>query len=80
MLLGKKRRRAGGAFEKFEASGRVLLACRGRAERVVLLGREDGWREEGRPTFARGGCGTLPTFADRVGTVRPGSKRPARGQ
>ena len=66
-MLRRKRRRAGGALEELEASGRVPLACRGCAERVVLLGREDDWREEGRPTFACGGCGTVLTFADRVG-------------
>ena len=58
-MLRRKRRRAGAAFEEFEASGRILLACRGCAERVVLLGREDDWREEGaRPSRAEGaeGC------------------------
>jgi hypothetical protein len=78
-LLRRKRRRAGGAFEEFEASGRVLLACRGCAERVVLLGREDDRREEGRPTFACCGCGRVLTFADSVGPVRPGPSGPARG-
>ena len=53
-MLRRKRRRAGGAFEEFEASGRVPLACQGSAERVVLLGREDDRREEGGPTFACG--------------------------
>ncbi len=69
----------GGAFEEFEApGGYVLLACRGCAERVVLLGREDGWREEGRPTFACGGCGRVLTFADRVGAVPRRSSGPLR--
>ncbi len=54
-MLSRKRRRAGSAFEEFEASGRVLLACRGCTERVILLGREDDWREEGaRPSRAAG--------------------------
>ena len=77
-MLGKKRRRAGGAFEEFEASGRVLLACRGCAERVVLLGHEDDWREEGRLTFACGGCETVLTLADRVGAPNP-ARRPGAG-
>ena len=77
-MLGKKRRRAGGSFEEFDASRRVILACGGCAERVVLLGLEDDWREEGRLTFACSGCGAVLTFADRVGAVRPGPSGPAR--
>ena len=38
----------GGAFDEFEASWDVPLACQGCAEqRVLLLGREDHRREEG---------------------------------
>lgn len=83
VLLRRKRRRARGAFEEFEASRRVLLACRGCAERLVLLGLEIDWRKEGRSTFTCGGCGTLLTFADRLGTGRPdpsGSRRPVPGR
>ena len=69
----------GGAFKEFEASRRILLACRGCAERLVLLGREIDWREEGRSTFTCCGCGTVLTFADRVGTGRPGPSGSARG-
>ncbi len=79
VLLWRKRRRAGGAFKEFEASRRILLACRGCAERLVLLGREIDWREEGRSTFTCCGCGTVLTFADRVGTGRPGPSGSARG-
>ncbi len=57
MLLWRKRRRAGGAFKEFEASRRVLLACRGCAERVVrysLVVRTTGARKGARPSRAAG--------------------------
>jgi hypothetical protein len=78
--LRRKRRRAGGAFAEFEASGHALLACQGSAERVLLLGREDDRCEEGRPTFACGGCARMLAFADRVGAGRPRGARARRGR
>ncbi len=51
---------------ELEASERIVLECGSCGERVVLLGRQDDWRSEGRETFACG-CGTELTLADRVG-------------
>ncbi|MDP8926178.1 MAG: hypothetical protein M3M97_04535 [Actinomycetota bacterium] len=40
-----------------ECSGRVVLECKGCQEKLILLGREEDWREEGLTTFACGRCG-----------------------
>ena len=52
---------------ELEASGRVVLACRGCGERLLLLGREDDWYGEGRLAFRCAGCGGEVRFADRAG-------------
>jgi hypothetical protein len=51
---------------ELEVSEQIALECGSCGERVVLLGREDDWRSEGREAFACG-CGTELTLADRVG-------------
>ena len=51
---------------ELEVSGRIVLGCASCGERVVLLGREDDWRSEGRTAFACE-CGARVTLADRVG-------------
>lgn len=52
-------------MEELESSGRIVLACRGCGERVVLLGREDDWYGDGYPAFRCSGCGERVTLADR---------------
>ena len=69
-----KGRRAGAVVGELEASGRVVLACRGCGERLLLLGREDDWYGEGRPAFRCAGCGEELTLADRVGEEAPEAK------
>ena len=49
---------------EIEASERIVLQC-GCGERLVLLGREDDWYEEGRNTFECE-CGDELTLAARV--------------
>ncbi len=39
-----------------ESSGQIVLGC-GCGERIVLFGREEDWRGEGRLTFRCAGCG-----------------------
>ena len=49
-----------------ETSGRIVLGC-GCGERIVLFGREEDWRGEGRHTFRCDGCGGEVGIAERVG-------------
>jgi hypothetical protein len=55
-----------GRFSEVEVSGRIVLRCGTCGEHLVLLGREDDWRSEGRTAFTCG-CGARLTLADRVG-------------
>ena len=64
--MQRRRRPTADRSREFEASGRLVLACRGCDERVVLLGREDDWYREGRLSFRCSGCGERVTLADRV--------------
>ncbi len=59
-----KGRRARAALGEIEASGRVVLACRGCGERLLLLGREDDWAGEGRLAFRCAGCGGQVALGD----------------
>ena len=62
-----KGRRVGAALGEIRASGRVVLACRGCGERLLLLGQEDDWAGEGRLAFRCAGCGGRVELAnDRV--------------
>ena len=47
-----------------ESSGRIVLGC-GCGERIVLFGREEDWRGEGRLTFRCAGCGGEVGLAER---------------
>ena len=48
-----------------ESSGRIVLGC-GCGERIVLLGREEDWRGEGRLTFRCAGCDGEVGLAERA--------------
>jgi hypothetical protein len=48
-----------------ETSGRIVLGC-GCGERIVLFGREEDWRGEGRLAFRCGGCGGEVGIAERA--------------
>ncbi len=48
-----------------EPTGLIVLGC-GCGERVVLLGREEDWRGEGRSTFRCAGCGGEVGLAERA--------------
>ncbi len=48
-----------------ESSGRIVLGC-GCGERIVLLGREEDWRDEGRLTFQCAGCDGEVGLAERA--------------
>ena len=48
-----------------ESSGRIVLGC-GCGERIVLFGREEDWRGEGRLTFLCAGCGGEVGLAERA--------------
>ena len=61
-----KGRRVGAALGEIRASGRVVLACRGCGERLLLLGQEDDWAGEGRLAFRCAGCGGEVGLAARV--------------
>ena len=52
-----------------ESSGRIVLGC-GCGERIVLLGREEDWRGEGRLTFVCAGCGGEVGLAERAGEAQ----------
>ena len=47
-----------------ESSGRIVLGC-GCGESIVLLGREEDWRDEGRLAFQCAGCGGEVALAER---------------
>ncbi len=47
-----------------ESSGRIVLGC-GCGERIVLFGREEDWRDEGRLAFPCAGCGGEVALAER---------------
>ena len=49
-----------------ESSGRIVLGC-GCGERIVLFGREEDWRGEGRLTFRCAGCDGEVGIAERAG-------------
>ena len=49
-----------------ETSGRVVLGC-GCGERIVLFGREEDWRGEGRLTFRCAGCDGEVGLDERAG-------------
>ena len=51
---------------EIEPSERTVLGC-GCGEALILLGRRDGWRSEGRTSFRCGACGSelpLPDGGD----------------
>jgi hypothetical protein len=48
-----------------ESSGRIVLGC-GCGERIVLFGREEDWRGEGRLTFRCAGCDGEVALAERT--------------
>jgi hypothetical protein len=48
-----------------EPSGRIVLGC-GCGERIVLFGREEDWRGEGRLAFVCTGCGGEVGLAERA--------------
>jgi hypothetical protein len=54
-----------------EPSGRIVLGC-GCGERIVLFGREEDWRGEGRLTFRCAGCGGEVGLAERAGEAEEG--------
>jgi hypothetical protein len=48
-----------------EPSGRIVLGCEC-GERIVLFGREEDWRGEGRLSFLCAGCGGEVGLAERA--------------
>jgi hypothetical protein len=54
-----------------ESSGRIVLGC-GCGERIVLFGREEDWRGEGRLTFRCAGCDGEVGLAERAGEAEEG--------
>ena len=52
-------------LKEVEASGRVVLACPGCGERVVLLGRPGDWYRQGGVRLGCE-CGREVTLADRI--------------
>ncbi len=54
-----------------EASGRIVLGC-GCGERIVLFGREEDWRDEGRLTFRCAGCDGEVGLAERAEDAEEG--------
>ena len=49
-----------------EPSGLIVLGCSGCGERIVLFGREEDWRREGRLTFPCAGCNGEVDLAERA--------------
>ncbi len=49
-----------------EPSGLIVLGCRGCGAKIVLFGREEDWRGEGRLTFRCAGCGGEVGLDERV--------------
>ncbi len=54
-----------------ETSGRITLEC-GCGERIVLFGREEDWRGEGRLAFRCAGCGGEVGLAERAREAQEG--------
>jgi hypothetical protein len=54
-----------------QSSGRIVLGC-GCGERIVLFGREEDWRGEGRLTFRCAGCGGEVGLTERAGNAGEG--------
>ena len=52
-----------------EPLGHIVLGC-ACGERIVLFGREEDWRGEGRLTFVCAGCGGEVGLAERAGEVQ----------
>ena len=48
-----------------EPSGLIVLGCAGCGAKIVLFGREEDWRVEGRVTFGCAGCGGEVGLAER---------------
>ena len=48
-----------------EPSGLIVLGCGGCGAKIVLFGREEDWRGEGRVTFGCAGCGGEVGLAER---------------
>ena len=48
-----------------EPSGLIVLGCAGCGAKIVLFGREEDWRGEGRVTFGCAGCGGEVGLAER---------------
>ncbi len=46
-----------------EPSGRIVVAC-GCGEALILLGRREDWRSEGRASFECGACGSELSLPD----------------
>ena len=55
-----------------EPSGLIVLGCGGCGERIVLIGREEDWRGEGRLTFRCAGCGGEVGLAERAEEAEEG--------
>ncbi len=49
-----------------EPSGLIVLGCGGCGARIVLFGREEDWRGEGRLTFRCACCGGEVGLAERA--------------
>jgi hypothetical protein len=54
-----------------EPSGRIVLGC-ACGERIVLFGREEDWRGEGRLTFRCDACDGEVGLAERAGEAEEG--------
>ena len=54
-----------------EPSGLIVLGC-GCGARIVLFGREEDWRVEGRLTFRCAGCGGEVGLAERAEEAEEG--------
>ena len=53
-------------FQSIEASGLIVLECRGCGEHSFLLGQEADWSKEHRDAFPCRGCGKTVTLAHRI--------------
>jgi hypothetical protein len=81
----------GGEKHWVEASGLIVLECRGCGEHLFLLGREGEWPKEHRDAFPCRGCGKTVTLAHRLdgtayaiksllqSSIRPLSQGPSSG-
>ncbi len=54
-----------------EPSGRIVLGCEC-GERIVLFGREEEWRGEGRLSFLCAGCGGEVGLVERAEEAEEG--------